>query len=343
MKARRHSVPYLRSDCAGQRTVYVSAAAAVLASPVNDLYVDGEVLALVSAPEGEYTLNKKPHTNAKVIDDRNLVYYLKTKFPGRPTLTAWADPAHGALLFGAGKRRPLFDRDTFRRLDLDPVSPFRRSLASRNYFYVTKLEPRCCVPLVSGDCLYLKKDGKRGLRRFDEAPYSFYKSNVLAAYCKGRWRDRDIFKRTFDGGVLLSPDFSFLAETTQLPQDLEELPLEAGGLTLGIGRDHSVRLSQDAYELLGGHVDVYLSHSSVALQPARHGALRFRRCADGASAFSLPLTRMILAYYPMAEELQLKAYEDLYVLSTGREDFSPRDYYFRVALEEQKQVPALTT
>ena len=317
----------------GENTpVYLSAAVAQALGQRAEVFRRGETLALVSRPEGAFRVCSKPNSRAKFINTRTLAQYLCAKFPrAEGMLPAQADPVRGAVLFGARLRVDDELDEDFLPMDLSGLSGHRSYSLEQDRLAVSLALPRRVSAWARGEAVALLGDPQGPYDRVREEGETFLRSAALTAHLRRLWKGRRPSLRAVDGGVVLSPDFVFLAELRDL-EGFAPLLLEDGGKTATLCRDHSIRLSQEAARVLGGAASVYTCSGVLALRPDRRGDVAVKRRDGEAVLLSTRLYQQAALANPGVETFRLVPRGGLWVLSPaeGEEGLPPEDCFCRL-------------
>ena len=317
----------------GENTpVYLSASVAQVLGGRCGLWRGEGALALVTHPEGPFRVCDKPNSRAKFINARSLAQYLCGRFPkAGGMVSAWADEAHGAVLFAMEERRgEAWDGD-FAPVDLSGLSSHRNYQVFRDRVKVSLAMPRRVSAFARGSAVALLRDPQGPYFREREAGETFLRSAPLAAYLRREWGDRRPYIRETEGGIVLSPGFVELADLEGL-EGFEPLSLEADGKTATLCRDHSILLSQEAARALGGSASVYTCSGMLALRSDRRGDVAVKRREGSSVLLSARLYQQAAMSSPGVETFHLVPNGGLWVLSPQEEQPSipPEDYFCRM-------------
>ena len=315
--------------------IYLSVTVAAALGERVELMGSGEVLALVSAPEGRYRVTRKANSEAGLINARGMAQYLLRRFPlcgGR--LAAWVDRAHGAVLFGPGAHREKGLDGSFQTIELESISAHIKYQVRQDRLTVSLALPARMSAWVRDGVVALVRDRQGPYRREREGGETFLRSKALADYCRGLWGEKTPFSRTMEEGVALSPDFLALTELDGL-EGFRRLELqEDRERTATLRRDRSILLSQEAARTLGRAASVYACGGVLALRPDRQGDVLIRRTEGGGVVHSHRLYQQAAMGHPGVETFRLVAHGDLWVLSPGEEElWPPADCFCRRLVE----------
>lgn len=322
--------------CAENAPIYLSVTVAGVLGERAELYASGEVLALVSRPDGRYRVTEKAGSGAGLINARGMVQYLLCRFPlcaGR--LPAWVDRANGAVLFSSGAHRERSFDSSFRRVELENISAHMKYHVRPDRLTVSMALPSRVSAWAKDGAVALVRDRKGAYRREQDGGETFLRSKALADYCRAQWGDKPPFSRTMEEGVVLSTDYLALTELEGLkgfrPLELREKEER----TATLRRDRSILLSQAAAKDLGRAASVYACGGMLAFKPDPKGDVQIQRAEGGGVVRSHRLYQQTIMTHPGVETFRLVPHGDLWVFSAGqrREFLPPEDCFCRMLVE----------